>query len=238
MKLLSSDTTLEAQRFLVGRLKSMPLEKKYAVTAAAIQAGFNIHRSEAIEMNPFDVAHRLTRYLEQEAIDYFLGGSIASTTYGEPRFTQDVDVIVRLSEDDVDLLVAEFESDFYVSGPALHEAVQRKSSANLIHLDTNFKIDLIVSRERPFEKSRFERRVRKSAAGQSFWFCTAEDIVLVKLEWYKNSGEVLERQLRDVQTVLMVQESLDLDYLRKWAVRLGVLELLERSIADAGLDSL
>ena len=60
----------------------------------------------------------------------------------------------------------------------------------------------------------------------------------MKLEWYKNSGEVLERQLRDVQTVLMVQESLDLDYLRKWAVRLGVLELLKRSIADAGLDSL
>lgn len=214
----------------------MPLDKKYAVTAAAIEAGLNIHRSEAVEMNPFDVAHRLTEYLEGINLEYFLGGSIASTTYGEPRFTQDVNIIVRLPAQEVDALVQEFQSDFYVNGPALYEAVKRKSSANLIHLETNFKIDLIVSRERPFEKSRFDRRVRKLAAGNSFWFCTAEDIILVKLEWYKQSGGVLDRQLRDIQTVLMVQDSLDFSYMRTWANELGVSDLLERSIVDAGLD--
>lgn len=236
MKLLSADTTLEAQQFLIDRLKLMPLDKKYAVTAAAIGAGLNIHRSEPIEMNPFEVAHRLTEFFERHDVDYFLGGSMASTTYGEPRFTQDVDIIVRLPADKVDALVEEFQSDFYVSGQALHDAVKRKSAANLIHLETNFKIDLIISRERPFEKSRFERRVQKNAAGNSFWFCTAEDIILVKLEWYRDSGGVLERQLRDIQTVLMVQESLDFDYLRMWANELGVSELLERSIVDAGID--
>ncbi len=162
-------------------------------------------------------------------------GSLASTTYGEPRFTQDIDVVVRLDEEKVDRLVDRFQSRFYVSARALLEAVRKKTSANLIHLDTNFNVDLIVSRERAFEKSRFSRRVRKTATGREFWFCTAEDIVLVKLELYRQRGEVLERQLRDVQTVLMVQDSVDATYLRDWAAALGLSDLLERSLQDAGL---
>ena len=73
----------------------MPLEKKYAVTAGAIRAGLNIHTSDPISMNPFEVAHQITSFLEAEEIEYFIGGSLASTTYGEPRFTQDVNLIVR-----------------------------------------------------------------------------------------------------------------------------------------------
>jgi len=219
----------------MSKLREMPLEKKYAVTAGAIRAGLNIHTPEPISMNPFEVAHQITSFLEAEEIEYFIGGSLASTTYGEPRFTQDVDLIVRLPEKKIEKLVENFKSDFYVSESALLEAVQRKRSANLIHLGTNFKVDIIVSRERPFEQSRFSRKVRKEATGLPFWFCTAEDIVLVKLEWHKESGGVLERQLRDVQTVLMVQETIDLTYLRKWAKNLNVSEQLETALLDAGL---
>ena len=235
VKLLSSDTTIEAQRFLVGQLRRMPLDKKYAVTLASIQAGMSLHSSEPGTMNPFDVTHQVTQFLESEGIEYFVGGSLASTTYGEPRFTQDVDIIVRLTEEKVGRLADRFQSDYYLSRPALMEAIRRRGSANLIHLETNFKVDLILSRERPFEHSRFKRKVRKHADGKAFWFCTAEDIVLVKLEWYKKSGEVLERQLRDVQTVLMVQDPVDLDYLHRWADELGLSELLAVSLRDAGI---
>ena len=214
----------------------MPVEKKHSLTAGVIQAGLNVGGSEPLAMNPFEVAHKVTSFLEAEGIEYFVGGSLASTTYGEPRFTQDVDIIVRLPENKIGRLVESFQSEYYLSAPALIEAVRKKSSANLIHLATNFKIDLIVSRERPFERSRFERKVRKQATGLPFWFCTAEDIVLVKLEWYQASGKVLERQLRDVQTVLMVQESVDLEYLRKWAATLGISDLLETALSDAGLE--
>ena len=148
-----------------------------------------------------------------------------------------MDLIVRLPEKKIEKLVQNFKSDFYLSAAALLEAVQRKRSANLIHLDTNFKVDIIVSRERPFEQSRFRRKVRKQVTNLPFWFCTAEDIVLVKLEWYKESGGVLDRQLRDVQTVLMVQENMDLAYLRKWAESLNVSEQLETALMDAGLEN-
>lgn len=236
MKLLSSDTTLEAQQFLIERLQAMPLERKYAVTMASIQAGFNLHSSEPCSLNPFDIAHEVTSFLESERIEYFIGGSLASTTYGEPRFTQGIDIIVRLNEQKIERLVDRFQPEFYVSAPALLEAVRKRTSANLIHLDTNFRVDLMISRERGFEKSRFSRRVRKTATGKEFWFCTAEDIVLVKLEWYRQNGEVLEGQLRDVQMVLMVQDSVDTVYLTKWAATLGLSDLLERSLQDAGIN--
>ena len=186
-------------------------------------------------MNPFEVAHEVTSFLEKENVEYFVGGSLASIAYGEPRFTQDVDIILRLSPEKVDTLVEHFQSDFCVSEPALKDAVQRKSSANLIHLKSNFKVGLIISRERPFEHSRFQRKTRTQAAGFPFWFCSAEDIILVKLEWYQKSQGSLDRQLRDVQTVLMVQDELDFDYLKYWADELGVSELLEQSLLDAGL---
>ena len=233
MKLLSEDTSREAQQFLVRRLQSMTPERRLQLTAASIRAGLRVKKPELADMDPFVVAARVTRYLEQEGIDYFLGGSLASTVHGEPRFTQDVDLVIRLKQSSVRGLVREFEHEFYLSQQAILEALQRKTSVNLIHLETNFKIHLMISRERAFEKSRFARKVRHTVEDQSFWFCSAEDIVLVKLEWFRRSGEVLERQLQDVQTVLMVQQSLDFEYLRKWAQILQVQDLLESSLRDA-----
>jgi hypothetical protein len=236
MKLLSPDTTPDAQRFLVNRLKQMSVGQKMEVTAASIAAGLDLSQNEAGPMNPFEIASEVTEFLEQEGVEYFLGGSLASTLYGEPRFTQDVDIVVRLRPAHVSQIVQQFQGGYYLSSTALEDAIRLKQSANLIHLKTNFKIDLIVSRERPFEMSRFQRRVRRTVAGRQFWFCSPEDIVLVKLEWYRDSGEALDRQLRDIQTVLMVQEGLDLGYLRSWADKLDVRELLEASLSDARLD--
>lgn len=64
--------------------------------------------------------------------------------------------------------------------------------------------------------------------------CSPEDAILAKLDWHKKSGGALDRQLRDMQTVMMVQTELDLDYLRLWSERLGVREQLEASLRDAG----
>lgn len=187
-------------------------------------------------MNPFEIAHRVTEFMESEGIEYFLGGSIASTVYGEPRFTQDVDIIVRLRPSKVSKLIEEFETEFYLSQTALQEAASNGTTANLIHLKSSFKIDLMVSQETPFEVSAFQRKVRHQVTDFEFYFCTAEDIVLAKLDWYRKSGKVLDRQLRDIQTVLMVQQNLDLDYLRSWAQRLGTLTQLENSLRDAGVE--
>lgn len=186
-------------------------------------------------MEPMTIASRVTAFFECAEIEYFVGGSIASTIHGEPRFTQDVDLVVRLKDQHIPGLQDSLGGDFYSSESALREAVARQSCANLIHTSTGFKIDLMVSRERPFEQSRFQRKQRIQDGGRAFWVSSAEDTVLVKLEWYRDGGEISERQWRDVQTILMTQHQLDQDYLRRWAAELEVSDLLERSLADATL---
>lgn len=235
MKLLSADTSLEAQRFLVGRLREMPSETRLELTGAAISAGLAVRDTKRGTMNPFEVAARVTDLLEQMGAEYFLGGSLASTFYGEPRFTQDVDIVVRLQEPHVTKLVEELGSEFYISEVALREALQRGGSANLIHLATNFKIDLILSAETEFEQSEFRRKKRGAVGERSFFFCSPEDIILAKLDWYRKSQGILDRQLRDIQTVMMVHPNLDVEYLKIWSERLGVYERLQQSFEDAGL---
>ena len=210
--------------------------RRLEIAAAAIAAGLGVRLPELSKMDPFEVTAMVTSIFEREGVEHYLGGSMASTVYGEPRFTQDVDIVVRLDRNIAALLASELKSEFYVNEIALEEALVRKSCANLIHLRSNFKVDLMISRERAYETSSFSRRRKLPVGERSFYFCSPEDIILAKLEWFKASGGVLERQLRDIQTVMMVQQNLDRDYLRDWAERLGVGARLEQSFADAGLD--
>ena len=235
VKLLSSDTCLEAQQFLVNRLKLMSPERRLQVTAATISAGLKVHNPEMTAMDPFEVTAKVTEFLEQNQVEYFLGGSLASTVHGEPRFTQNVDIVVRLGTTQSERMVSALGAEFYLSEEALNDALTRGGSANLIHFASNFKIDLILSGESEFERSEFQRKVRISVGDRSFYFCSAEDIILAKLDWYKKSGGILEGQLRDIQTVLMVQSPIDASYLRQWADKLGVRQQLEMSMIDAGL---
>lgn len=56
----------------------------------------------------------------------------------------------------------------------------------------------------------------------------------IKLEWYRMGGELSDRQWNDVLNVIKVQgDLLDLGYLRRWAIQLGVADLLERILDQA-----
>lgn len=126
---------------------------------------------------------------------------------------------------------------FYVDAESIRDAVQHRRSFNVIHLETMFKVDVFVRKQRPFAQAQFERRTDQVVATdpeRTAYVASPEDIVLSKLEWYRMGGEVSDRQWRDVLGVLKVQgERLDLAYLRRWADALKVADLLERALTEA-----
>lgn len=176
---------------------------------------------------------------EELEVDYLIGGSVASSVFGEPRQTVDADLVARLLGRHAELLVKHLAGGFYADLSAILAAIQNQSSFNLIHLETMTKVDVFVSWRSAFGQSQFSRRQKKTV-GQSppleLYFASAEDTVLAKLEWYRKGGEVSDRQWRDLLGVLKVQAgALDRNYLKQWADELGVADLLRRAMDDAGL---
>lgn len=182
-------------------------------------------------MDVLDIALRVTDALERLGIGYFLGGSLASSFQGEPRATNDIDLVVDLEEGRVGELAGELGADFDVDVVALRRAASEKSSWNVIYLPSATKIDLFVLRGSPFDRSEFLRRRRVEVrTGRSLFVKSPEDSVLRKLLWYRTGGEVSDRQWRDVVQVLRQSRSLiDAGYLDEWAGQIGVEDLLARA---------
>jgi len=176
---------------------------------------------------------------EQLGIAYYVGGSVASSVYGIPRATLDVDLVADLHADQVLPLVQQLQDAYYISEDAAREAIRDQSSFNVIHLQTMLKVDIFVRKARPFNAEAFQRARREQvddAGGHTLMLPSPEDILLAKLEWYRQGNEVSDRQWSDILGIMKVQaEALDLEYARRWAGALGVADLLERALAEAGL---
>ncbi len=174
---------------------------------------------------------------ERLRIPYLVGGSIASALYGVSRSTLDADVVADIQQEQVEALIAALGDDFYSDNEMIRGAIQRRSSFNLIHLKTMFKVDVFIRKERPFDRIQFERRVEQVFATdpeQKAFITSPEDIILAKLEWYRLGNEISDRQWRDILGVLKVQAGrLDVDYLRKWAAELDVADLLQRALKES-----
>ncbi|HEY7192087.1 MAG TPA: hypothetical protein VH436_36315 [Vicinamibacterales bacterium] len=175
--------------------------------------------------------------LDALGVPFYIGGSLASSTHGIARSSLDTDVVVVLEPHHVDPLVARLASAYYIPVDRLRAAAVDKSSCNLIHLATMFKIDLFVSKGRPFDRRALERAqlqaVEEGPDALRVPMATAEDTVLAKLEWFRRGGEMSERQWWDIIGVLKVNLNVDRSYLREWAVSLGVTDLLERALTDS-----
>ncbi len=177
--------------------------------------------------------------LEALPVPYLIGGSLSSTLYGMARSTMDADLVADLHLEHAEPLARALGSAFYVDVQSIREAIERRRSFNAIHLQTGFKVDIFVCRDRPFDRMQLQRRVSQGidpAGERTVYFATAEDTILAKLEWFRLGGEISERQWSDVLGVLKVQGSdLDFPYLRRWAGELGVADLLLKTLEQAGL---
>jgi hypothetical protein len=194
-------------------------------------------------VKPPDLLQALTpvaRALESLGIRYFIGGSLASSARGIARASVDVDLVADVRPEHARDLVSRLRPAYYVSEEAIQDAVTNRSSFNVVHLDTMLKVDVFVTRGRPYDAEAFTR-AREEAfddanEGARFPIATAEDVVLAKLEWFRLGGERSERQWSDVLGVLRINsDSIDRAYLERQARVLGVFDVLVRALDAAQL---
>lgn len=173
-------------------------------------------------MGPSELLARVVASLTRLGVPYLITGSMASTAYGEPRFTNDIDVVAVLGVDRVSEFCAEFPApEFYCWEPSVADAVRRRSQFNIIHIESGFKVDVILASDSEFDRSRLARARSLATAGTVASFASPEDVIIKKLQYFREGGS--EKHLRDVAGVLKTQaDRVDREYVAEWAARLGL----------------
>ena len=174
--------------------------------------------------------------LDQASILYMLTGSMALNVYGHARATNDMDIVVQISDQNVQKLFRLFEKDFYVSQEAIKEAVANESLFNIIDNETVFKVDLIVAKKDSFSKQQFDRRREIKIGNRTIFVISPEDLILSKLEWSQESlSEIQENDIKNIMRVL--DKGLDKKYLETWASARGFKERLKKIYDVVGYQS-
>jgi hypothetical protein len=177
-------------------------------------------------MEQSELLIRLAKSLEAIGVEYLVTGGMASATFGEPRFTNDIDVIADLHDGDVAAFCAAFpQPEFYVSEESIRQAIRDRFQFNVLQPTSGLKIDVILPQDTEFERSRRQRMVRISVFPEvAVCFASPEDVIIRKMEYYAEGGS--EKHLRDIAGILKVQaDKIDRAYIVAWATRLGVADI-------------
>ena len=171
--------------------------------------------------NELDIVRDVSVKLDGAGIGYMLTGSMAMNYYAQPRMTRDIDVVVALTQADVERVVQLFSPDYYVSPEAVASSIAQQSQFNLIHHESVIKVDCIVRKQTEYRLAEFNRRQRIQIEDIATWIVSKEDLILSKLFWARDSRS--ELQLRDVKN--LVSTGCDRAYVQRWTHELGVADL-------------
>lgn len=187
-------------------------------------------------MTTRDIFRRVTEALDRIGIPYMLTGSFASSFHGAPRATQDLDIVIAATPDQLRSLAAALPpAEYYFDLQAALRALDREGMFNVIDHSTGWKIDFIIRKSRPFSRTEFDRRTEVEFEGLRLSMAAAEDILIAKLEWARQSGS--ERQIQDAAGVLRVRrQQLDQQYIRAWVRDLRLEDQWRAAMAAAGMD--
>lgn len=149
--------------------------------------------------------------LERLRIRYAIVGSIATGVWGESRFTQDIDILIELSAEQIQPLCKAFPtSDFYFNEGAARDAVARQGQFYVISPASGNKIDFMIAGRSPWTKSQFDRR--KSVQifpGHNAIVAAPEDVIIGRLVYFHAGGS--DKHLRDITSILDISRGL-VDY--------------------------
>jgi hypothetical protein len=179
------------------------------------------------------VVHHVVSALERLQITYALAGSWASSIHGKARLTHDADICVEAFPGKEKQFCEALGEDYYVSVDAVRQAIRSHHTFNVIYTLTGFKVDLFVAKPRLYDRMLLSRRqpgILPASSGTAVQIVSPEDVVLLKLEWYRLGEESSETQWNDILGVLDRQgATLDQAYLDRWADALNVADLLKRA---------
>jgi len=179
-------------------------------------------------VGPNDLLKHMVKVFESLGIPYLVTGSMASMLYGEPRFTNDIDIVVDIPIEKIKEMKKHFpEGEFYFDEVTVRDAIVEKRSFNIIHPASGLKVDVMLRKPSPFDNSRFGRGKRLSPSkGWDALFAAPEDVIIKKMEFYKEGGS--EKHLRDITGMLkMSDKMIDKAYIRQWAEKLNLTEIWE-----------
>ncbi|MBI2017672.1 nucleotidyl transferase AbiEii/AbiGii toxin family protein [Candidatus Daviesbacteria bacterium] len=181
-------------------------------------------------MDPHHLLVKIVKILNSLKIPYLVTGGVAIYVWGRPRFTADIDLVVELQEKDVKKLVQTLIKEGYVDEDAVREAITNQGEFNFIDQEEGIKVDFWILKKDEFDKSKFKRRIAKKVLNQNIYFISPEDLILVKLLWFKESRSF--RHLEDILSILqMLGKKVNFGYLREWAKKQNTLGVLEEQIA-------
>ncbi len=177
-------------------------------------------------MGPSELLEKIVEALDRLQIPYLVTGSVAAMAYGEPRLTNDIDIVAAVDESHIPGLLDAFPPDqFYLSKETILEAIRFQKQFNIIHPASGLKVDIIIRQDTPFNESRFGR-IRRIKPGENFEanFASPEDIIIMKMRYFKEGGS--EKHLRDIGGILEISgPEIDRSYIVRWAEELGLLSI-------------
>lgn len=169
--------------------------------------------------------------LSKLGLNYMLIGAYAVSFYGRPRSTHDIDLNIDIDYRDISKIYAAFKDLFYVSKEMIEDAIKNQQMFDLIHNETQVKVDFWIIKDTEFDRERFRRRIKANIHEQPVFISTAEDTILTKLDWYKQSD--IQKHLEDAIGIFQVQVGkLDLGYLKKWAKHFSFLDVVENILKE------
>jgi hypothetical protein len=183
---------------------------------------------------PLDIAGFLKLVigaLEASGVEYLIGGAIAEWAWGEPRATQDLDLVVNIPIKAINKLSKELKKrDMIIPAEIILDSILEERGdipINAIHMHSGLKADLYPVREGDeLRQSAFQRREQVDYGPPigKVYIHSPEDLILYKLIYFGLSQQ--SKHSRDIAAILKSKRNeLDLEYIEGWAVRLGLSSL-------------